>query len=209
MKLIKFIAVVAAGLLANHAPAALGPTGPLTIQLTGKGQDQDDVQIKSNPPTFKWSTTNVTYTTEDILGLLANSFNTNFPSGAGLMIDACGSIAVKDGNGFFLYVGSVLSLQVNQAVISGQNVDSASGGMNVQLTAQASLRYDDESKTTGDGTTSSFTLTGQFLERQTFSNHSGDGESSFTLQGSGNGTVRNRFFVFKGKASGKAPGTCF
>jgi hypothetical protein len=211
MKLIKCIVVLATGLLANRAPAiVLGPLGPLTIQLTGKAQDQNATQVKSNPPTFKWSTTNSTYTTEQILDLLRNSFNTSLPTHGILAVDPCGNIAVTDetGTNVFLYVGSVLTFEFANAVFSGQNVDDANGGLNIQLTAQCTLRYDDSSKSTGDGTTTSFTLTGQVIERQTFNNHTGKSALSFSMEGSGYGSFRNHFLVFKGKAAGKAPGTC-
>src|SRR5947209_18764168 len=151
MKMIRFIFwTVTTLLLASGGRGALVVWGPLNVEFTGVGQDKNDVQTKSSPPTFTWSTTNATYKNADIIALLANSFNTNFPAGAQLAV-ACGRVGVADSTGTNLIqdVSSVISLSAIAYMKTGTQVGThgyvvgSEGFIKWSFVTQPTFNYDD------------------------------------------------------------------
>jgi len=194
--------------MALHVSAAWGP---VEIKLTATQQDLSDSEVKANPPTFKWTTTNLTLNTEQVVQLLANSFNTNFPDGASLAISGCGDLAVVDATGtnVLLNVSAVLSTSI-ETVLTGQAVDSANGGFQAHFSGDAVFTYDDESFITTDGKHTSFTFHGRFLQHMSASNKTEKANTTSVLTGgSGSGTLRNKTTVFTGTIKAHTPDACF
>jgi len=127
MKTICPLIVLGCGLLWKSNAVASNPllTGPATVNLSCAAQDlsYQPVSAKTNVVgsvtnstlVLKSTVTNFTMNASSLLDLLANSFSTNFPTGAQLLLrGAAGnySFDVSDSTGtnIYLYTGSVLIL---------------------------------------------------------------------------------------------------
>jgi len=123
---------------------------------------------------FSGSETVSNYVIDDarLLAMLANSYNTNFPSNATIKMFGLGAIAVVAGTNLILDPGAVMSLYVipgGPSIFSGPqgSVQTYSPkGYSSLLTEDqtsyfpASFVYDDSSLTTRDGTTTQFSANG-------------------------------------------------
>ncbi|MGD0615678.1 MAG: hypothetical protein ABSA69_09590, partial [Verrucomicrobiota bacterium] len=143
-----------------------------------------------------------------ILSLLENSFKTNFPSGAELIMRGVGSysflVVDSTGTNLLLDAGSVLSIADNVSVDSGRERliqrtsrtgTAVSGNNTERVTEYATLTYDDTALTTKDGTPTNFQLSGILVE--VFSENIGivEATQSVVLRGAGTGTIRGKINV--------------
>jgi hypothetical protein len=197
-------------------------TGPVAFKLTALTQDLEYDLVRSGTnrtstttntsSTFKSTVTNYVIDSHGILGLLTNSFNTNFPSGAKLAIAGAGqySFDVVDATGtniVFSIATNVLCLNIGASVNSGtaifvQSQDAAggknSGGDMETSTDFATLVYNDANLPTTDGSLSSFQLSGILSEKTSGNIETGRFGRSISLKGAGGGTVRGRNEVLQG-----------
>jgi len=201
--------------LAFHAEALPpSPVGPATVSLTATFQATTEDLIKSstNHSTtttnssylYKSTTTNLTISSPDILNLLANSFNTNFPAGAKLVLRGSSGFYVffvsdSTGTNLLLNVSSVLSMTRVTVVYSGQGrlmvkstsaTSTVSGNDTESNTVYAKIGYDDSTLTTGDGTTTTFELAGVLTSKYSRNFSNNNVTDNVTLNVGGGGTIR-------------------
>jgi len=224
MKLVRLLAIAlsAAATINLAAAVSISPLGPVTVKFTVTGPSPssgETLSVKTNTTavstnittTFKLSTTNSTIDNGVLLDLLANSFNTNFPSGAQLASSGNSYYVVDStGTNILLNVSSVLNLDFSFTVSSGPfreiEVNDASGSRtfdvaSTTLMMDGTLQYDDESRTTGDGTHTEFTLHGLVLVKRIQAEHSL--KASYLFTGSGSGEIRDQQRLLRGTVRGK------
>jgi hypothetical protein len=140
-----------------------------------------------------------------ILALLENSFQTNFPAGARLVMSGTGNFSFlvtdRSGSKVLLDATSVLSIAASLGVNSGQqtatwattnaNSDYSCRDEEV-LTELATLSYNDSSLVTRDQTHSNFYLTGILVQRRSTDVVTEAFSESLTLQGAGAGMLRGQ-----------------
>jgi len=195
----------------NASAATLSNGGALTVSWTLSQQLQPDEVIfqtttKSATATnyiskYKATIKTSTLANATLLSLLANSFNTAFTTGTKLATDSSGSVYVVDktGSNIVLDVSAVVSVQTTITVISdsysdtktvpktGPTTESITGTRTE--TAFLQLSYDDSSRTTADGTQTTFQFYGLSAETDDVTKNLGSG--NFTLQnGCGSGVIR-------------------
>jgi hypothetical protein len=193
-------------------------TGPLDVQLTLLTQTGDFTSKTNSTAT----STNITergksivkktpFKGADLLALMENSFNTNFPLGSQVGLVLQGSIVVVDASGtnivFFpsnslvafggIFPSVQATTQVTTTVIDSSGTNQSGSGSNVG-TSVGSLIYDDTAVTTMDGTHSKFTVSGKYVQ----TNVRGKGKDfvliSGQFEGVGSGTVRDKFAFIEG-----------
>lgn len=156
-----------------------------------------------------------------ILGLLENSFATNFPAGAKLMMAGTGRFSFfvvdRSGSNVLLDAGSVLSIADNVSVNAGHetlirtetaSATRVSGKDQETFTEYADLAYDDVGLATRDGTHTDFDLKGILVQKRSTDVATGRFREAITLKGAGTGTVRGRGnIVLKGILTGKVSGS--
>ena len=228
MKKITLLAAIPLFMLLATPVRALipvGASGPVTFHLTASAQNQSYANISNatnhtststnTVAKYKSSVTNNVISNAGILGLLANSFNTNLPPDAKLVMSGLTSFSFfvmdKTGTNLLLTTGDVLSIVPSQSVNSGAETfvltttgvnTIASGNDTEVFTDYVTLSYNDGSQMTADGTSTQFQLTG--LLRSSYSRNilTGKMTVSATLQGAGGGTIRNKECILKGTLGG-------
>ncbi len=181
MKTIYPLIALACGLLWSSRAVASDTLsiGPATVNFSCKAQELNfqDSSAKTNivgsntnvTLLAKSTETNFTLNADSFLVLLANSFSTNFPPGAKLLLRTdFGNIgfAVSDGTGtnIFMLVGSVFSAANQGLVNAGMLTESVTNGVfstgndTEAFTAAGHMGYSDSLMTTADGTVTSLTL---------------------------------------------------
>jgi hypothetical protein len=161
------------------------------------------------------TTTNAALNNDKLLRMLANSFNTTFPSGGELNFDQAQHLVVVVGTNIILNVSNVLVLNhdftngvlVNHAVLAeevsphGTISNSHAKGIG---TTEASLDYDDSLLPTADGNTTRFSVKGLLTSHNSSVVKKGVGSdvSILTFSGSGSGSISNavshRTFILRG-----------
>jgi hypothetical protein len=138
-----------------------------------------------------------------VLALLANSFNTTFPSGARLAITGNGNFSFmvtdKSGSNVLLDASSVQAIADHASVNSGTetfvtkmaNTTTAFSGTDTEtFTEFATLSYDDTGIATQDGTRTQFQLAGILKQRRAINVGTGASTASITFRCSGFGAIR-------------------
>jgi len=233
MKKITMLAVIPLLMLVTiHAWAAapLEASGTATFTLTAYAQKYLDmtVSIKTH---YTSTTTNVTTVTKSkatntpidsavILGLLENSFKTNFPSGAELIMSGVEnySFLVVDSTGtnVLLDASTVLSIAANVSVDSGRETliqktshtgTKDSGNNTERIIEYATLSYDDNALTTKDGTHTNFQLSGILVDMLSENIGTDRATQSVTLRGAGTGTIQGKSnIILKGTVTAALAG---
>lgn len=207
MKTVHPLIVLACGLLCN--PPAFAEvyqlSGPATVNITDLGQDYGG----GGRTNIVGSTTNSTYlfksffTTTNLtagwlLNLLTNSYNTNFPAGAKLLLRGSSgyySFAVSDSTGtnVFMYTDPILSSEqqglINTGVLtrSTTNQTSFTGNDTETFTAAITFEYDDYGWITADGTHNHFTISCLVESKQSRNLGTGSATENVTMNLTGGG----------------------
>ena len=166
--------------------------------------------------TRKWSTTNDVLATADILNLLTNSFATSFPPGAQLsingtrflVVDQTGTNIVRDVSSVFsISLGSRLQTALTTRITTQTNGGSTiSGNTTEDLVSTATIRYDDSSLSTSDGTHTSFQIYGIWDTKLSQNVATFFSTAQFTFTGSGDGKLRGHYMVLDSQITGKGSG---
>jgi hypothetical protein len=234
MKKIIWFTAVPLFVVSIHVAQAVAPpepNGPANFNVTAFAQDLSYAVTSSktnhsstttNTTTvYKSSETNIVVNSAYVLGLLANSFNTNFPDGAKLVMVGAGDYTfyVTDKSGIVILprstVDSVLSIALVASVNTGSetatisvttNSSSLSGNDSETFLESVVLTYDDTALATSDGTHTKFHLSGVLTEKLSRNLGTDKATESVSLTGGGDGTIRNKEVVLKGTVSGNLVG---
>lgn len=166
--------------------------------------------------TIRSRTTETRIDSRFVLGLLANSFDTNFPEGARLAIAGNGNFSFlvtdQSGSNVLLDASSVMSIAEHASVNSGTetfvtktaNTNTAFSGTDTEtFTELATLNYDDVGIATQDGTRSQFQLSGILKQRRAINAATGTSTASITFRCSGFGAIRDgNDLLIEGSISG-------
>jgi|GEM_PF-2867800 len=205
------------------AAIPVSQAGPLDVQLTVLTEAGplrfNQISSKTNSTATATNITTLSKATidktqfdgADLLALMANSFNTNFPPGSQVGMILQSTIAVVDATGtniIFAPPFSAVHLSgVFPEIESGIEVDTTtidasgstqSGYGTVAATSVGTLTYDDTGFTTVDGTQTQFTFTGTYVQTNVRPKGKDFVIVSGQLQGAGDGTVRGKPAVLTG-----------
>lgn len=232
MKKILFLAVLPLlALMALTAQAVpLAASGQAEFTLTAYAQSYSGVvaSIHTNhtatvtnvTTVTKWKATNAPIDSADILRLLENSFKTNFPSGAKLIMSGAGDynffVVDNSGSNILLNVSGVLAISSSLSVNSGLETftqttrgtgTSVSGNNTQRFIEYATLTYNDTALTTEDGTQTDFQLSGVLVEMLSTNFKTHNTTESVTLRAAGTGTIRGKTnVILKGTVTGTLAG---
>lgn len=226
----KFLAVIATCILTlsgAHAVVLFTPVGPAafklnaivqetTFQQTG-GKTNQSATSTNITTVFKATIGKTSFDSSDMLALLANSFNTNFPAGSQIgmrfaklvVVDSTGTNIIFDPSG-------VVSFQLDEEFVSGVETETLSakpsgtqegGSLSEVLTSSVTLSYDDTLNTTQDGTHTKFAFKGLYTVQLSENLKTHGIKTTATFQGTGGGPVRGVQTILTGTISGKASGT--
>jgi hypothetical protein len=218
--------------LASRALAGSADPGPVTFKITATSQAIDDqTTFKTNTASTSTNFTATSIFTESnstidntaLLQMLANSFNTTFPSGALLKYNATNNaFVVVNGTSQILNVSNVFTFgSSNNAVATGTVVTGVtfnSAGESTKTTqkfsqmASAGLAYDDSALTTANGNTTRLMMHGveSFKTSSVITTNVNFTDAvSFTGDGSGSisNSVTNTKFILRGGFTTAVGGT--
>lgn len=202
------------------------PPGPVTFKLNAITQitELHAVGSKTNQTTTVTSVTTVSKATTstkpfvgaDLVALLANSFNTNFPDGSQIgmrsgnlvVVDHTGTNVVFDPGpvlttGFEQDLQSVLQTQTASESRSG---NSLSGTVTETVISNLAINYDDSNQTTGDTTHTTFQLKGLFVQKVTLNLKTRSVKIVSEFQGTGGGQLRDVTTILTGTMTSNSVG---
>jgi hypothetical protein len=200
------------------------PAGAATFNLTTTVYAPIQQSAKTNQTA---TSTNITrfyksgviktpFSGSDMLALLANSFNTNFPAGSQIalapgglfVVDSTGTNIIFSPNPTIFFQADVTFFPSTETIITTEKASGTtqSGNRTEELIASLTLNYDDTLNTTTDGTHTKFTFRGLYTVNKTENLKTGLVKASSELQGTGGGTVRNVQTLFTGTISEKSSG---
>jgi hypothetical protein len=235
MKIFWFISFVFLILLSSSATAQnLVNSGPFTLKLMATAQALDNATVtdKTNSTSSgtvittdsKSTVTNFMMQSADLLTLLENSLNTNFPSGAQLVVTRTGPflrLMIADSTGTNivqnltsnLLLGTIGGEQPvhagSQIVISKTGNSGASISGNAVVTEVDVLGYDDTGLATKDGTHTKFNVNFLFIRKSSSNLVTQQIKDAIKFQGFGTGTIRDQNVILQGSGSAKISGVLF
>jgi hypothetical protein len=183
--------------------------GSVTMKFTASFAGADTSSGKTNATatvtnivsTEKVATSNLMVGNAQLLSMLANSYNTTWPSGAALKFANGASFVVAVGSNVVMDVSSVLTLNSSNSIITGQETitqtTSPSGSSttikeSINYLIPAGLVYDDSAQTPTDGKTIRFTASGYASATVSASGPSfGPSKVIVNFTGAGAGSVSN------------------
>lgn len=227
----KFITTFALSVLAVGAVRAavfFVPAGAATFNVSTTVYAPIQQSAKTNQTA---TSTNITqflksavikapFGSSNMLALLANSFNTNFPAGSQIalapgglfVVDSSGTNIIFSPNPTVFFQADVTFFPSTETLITAEKVSGTteSGNLADGLIASLTMNYDDTLNTTADGTHTKFTFRGLYTVSKTENLKTGLVKATSQLQGTGGGTVRDVQTLLTGtiseKSSGMAPG---
>ncbi len=231
MKTIYLLIALACGLGSPALASVPLLIGPATVNFSCKAQalNFQDSSAKTNvvgsntniTVLLKSTETNFTLNADSLLALLANSFNTTFPSGARLLLrgeSGSFSLVVSDGTGtnIFLFAGSVFTPSPLGQVNAGMETESSTNGTSFTgndteaFTSAIRFQYNDNLMTTTDGTHTSFTLNCFLHTKQSRNVATGAATENVSMTVTGGGVIRNGpVVVITGTITGTTHGIAF
>jgi hypothetical protein len=152
-----------------------------------------------------------------MLSLLANSFNTNFPTGSQIAFRA-GHLYVVDGTGANVVFDptNAVTLDCRGTLLCGletrvtreENGSAAlSGTTSETVTSRVVVNYDDSALATADGTVTKFNFSGLWTMKLSTTLQNQFSKVAITFQGSGDGTIRNQPAILTGLITASGAGT--
>jgi hypothetical protein len=226
-KILAVLATFAITLGMARAAILFTPVGPVTLKLeaivqetpfTLTGSKTNQSKTATNITQMLKATTTMTpFSSADMLALLANSFNTNFPAGAQIGM-RFGALFVVDSTGtnIILTPTGVISFQFEEDLTSATETavqtengsgTQTSGNLAETFTCSAVMTYDDTLNTPTDGTHTKFAFKGLYTVKYAENLKSRLVKTTSEFQGTGGGPVRNVQTILTGTISGKATGT--
>lgn len=217
MKTISLLLILGSVVLGDSlavARPAIAFIGKPVVDITATSQDlsYQQVSAKTNlvrgatndTTVLKSTTTNSTINATSLLGLLANSFNTNFPEGTQLLLTGNPggySFAVSDSTGTnvsTLPVSTVLIEYVVSEINSSRQTELitnevlSAGNLTQSFTATVAIQYRDNAMTTGDGTHTSFVWNGLAEIKASTGLATGAATENVTINVTGGGEIRGQ-----------------
>jgi hypothetical protein len=223
-KILTAIAVSVFAFSVARAAVFYVPVGPATFSLNTTVYAPFQQSAKTNQTA---TSTNITqfsksavikapFGSSDMLVLLANSFNTNFPTGSQIalgpgglfVVDSTGTNIIFSPNPIVNFQSDVSFFPSSDTVITTQNAAGTkqSGNRADELIASLTLNYDDTLNTTADGTHTKFTFRGLYTVSRGENLKTGIVKATSQFQGTGGGTVRNVQTLFTGTITEKSTG---
>ncbi len=208
-------------------------SGPLTVKIMATAQALDNAAVvdKTNSTSAgttvtmvsKSTVSNSFFASADILGLLENSYNTTFPSGAQLVVSRASDfyqvvVADSTGTNIVLSPGGVCFIGAvgdAQPVRDGsQTTISKTGKSGISLTSNSTetvtdtvvLGYDDSALTTQDGTHTKFEITCLLVRKSSANLATQQIKDSVKLQGVGGGIIRDQNVILQASGSANISG---
>jgi len=217
------IALIAIATIAAHA-AVIQPIGPVTCKWTvlSQGLNFQLTAAKTNATatvtnvtaTYKSTVNKTNFNTGDLLTLVENSLNTNFPAGSQIalrvsqffVVDATGTNILFDLSDLVgIQFGLFLDADVrNQKMVTTSSGTAFSGTDASVATINATLNYGDSAFTTADGTHTTFALHGlmTIIGSNTFAAGT-KVVNNIVFQTAGDGTLRNLPVIINGTMNSK------
>jgi hypothetical protein len=224
-KLIAAVVVSAFAVLGSRASIFI-PMGPAVFNLNAYTQ-QTGLELISSKTNMTATATNITellkatvsktpFASSNLVALLENSFNTNFPAGSQIGI-RFGTLMVVDSTGTNVIFdpSDVISFQFDEEFISGtetvistQNASgqSQSGNVSEVFTSSATLNYDDTAANPADGQHTKFGFKGFYVLTYSANIKTQLTKVTSVFQGTGGGPVRGVYTVLTGTFTVKASG---
>ena len=225
----KLLLTIALSILAfGSAQAAVlfTPVGPATVKMDAIVRDLPFQQIGGKTNQSK-TTTNITqmfkataaetaFGNTNLLALLANSFDTNFPAGsqigvrlgALLVVDGTGTNVVFTPNGVVSFQFDEEFVPATETLVTTENASGtqSSGNLSETVIASVTMTYDDTLNTTTDGTHTKFAFKGLFTATISENIKTRIIKANYQFDGTGGGPVRDVPTILTGSISGKASG---
>jgi hypothetical protein len=225
-KLLMALAISVFTFSAAHAVVLFTPVGPVTFKLSAIVQETPFQQVggKTNQSAtstnitsmFKATTSKTSFDSGDMLALLANSFNTNFPAGSKVAMRFAKLVVVdSSGTNIIFDPNAVVSFQLDEDLISGTESQliaenssgtQESGTLSEVFNCSMTMSYDDTLNTTHDGTHTKFGFKGFYTMKFSEILKTGLIKTTSEFEGTGGGPVRGIPTILTGKISGKASG---
>lgn len=226
-KLIASIAMSVFSILAAHGASFPGVAGPATLDLTAIAQANAPVQVKTN---ITASGTNIItvlnrpfitsrFTDSNLLALIENSLNTNFPAGSQIgMSNKIGFVVLNSAGTAVIFVpDSVItyaedtnfleSIRTTQVETENTNGFFMSGNFNMTRFQKVTFTYDDTGLTPRDGRHTQFQFTGLKETKETDNLKTLSTKQTYEIQGSSAlGLVDGNFIILSGTISAKIDG---
>jgi len=219
-------AIIVLALGAARAVAIFTPVGPATFkvnaivrdlpfQQTG-GKTNQSATSTNITQVFKATVLETPFGNTNMLALLANSFDTNFPAGSQVGM-RLGSFFVVDSTGtnIIFFLNGVVSVQFeeefipeNETLVTTENASGTqfAGSLSENIIGSVTMTYDDTLNTTTDGTHTKFAFKGFYTLKLSENLKTRAIKSTTVFQGTGGGTVRDVPTILTGTISGKAAG---
>jgi hypothetical protein len=201
-------------------------SGSLDLKLMATAQVADNVVISDKTKcavetTVSRSTvSNWFLNSADILKLLENSYNTNFPTGSQLAVtlintnlivyvaDATGSNLVSFAS-ILLIDPSIITHTGSQTVIAKTGAPENSGNTVDTTTQTVFLFYNDNSLTPADETHTEFHMSCLLVGKSSLNLANNQIKDAIKFEGVGDGTIRGQPVILQGGGSAKIAGTTF
>jgi hypothetical protein len=209
-----------------HAVAIFTPVGPATFKVSAIVRDLPFQLIggKTNQSATSTNTTQVFKATiletpfgnTNMLALLANSFDTNFPAGSQMgmrlgnlfVVDSTGTNIIFTPTGVISFQFEEEFVPANETQITTENASGTqfAGSLSETIIGSVTMNYDDTLNTTADGTHTKFAFKGFYTLKLSENLKTHAVKSTTEFQGTGGGTVRDVPTILTGTISGKAAG---
>jgi hypothetical protein len=207
--------------------AVISVPGPTTVKLEAitqaeefhfaGGKTNETATSTNTVSVFKATIGTSNLTSADILALLANSFNTNFPAGSQLgmtgvrfvVLDSTGTnITFNPGEVLSTVFSNGVSSETETEVLSQNQKGSSFSGSITQVEPEdITFIYDDTAQaTTGDGTHTAFQLRGTLILKISRNLKTNLYKEETAFQGSGSGAIRNVVTILNGTITSKSSG---
>ena len=223
--IIGMIITLSTAMAAQATLTFFDPVGPAKISLTvmSTPNGYETLRSKTNLTATSTNITTVVkssvsrkhFDSADMLALVANSFNTNFPDGSQIamgfngfrVVDGTGTNVIFDPSPVetggevdsWLETGRMTEVSTNTPTGSGE----ADRG-NSTTTLVLNMSYDDRALTTADGTFSRFVLRGIF-KQISMGDAKGVVRTMFDFQVVSSGVWRNESVIMTGEITAKVP----
>lgn len=226
MKRVVVVIVLSVLSLGTALGITFQPPGPVTFKLNAITQitELHAIGSKTNQTTVATSVTTVSKATlsttpffgTNLVALLANSFNTNFPEGSQIGMRS-GNLVVVDhtGTNVIFDPGPVLttgfqqdlqSVLQTQTASESQNGSALSGTVTETIFSNLSINYDDSDQTTADTTHTIFQLKGLFVQKVSLNLKTRAVKINSEFQGTGGGQVRDVTTILTGTMTSNSVG---
>jgi hypothetical protein len=222
------ITIAAFVLVIGSAPAAVlfTPVGHATVKMgaVALALPFQQIGVKTNQSKtttnitqmFKATTKETPFENTNLLAVLANSFNTNFPAGSQigvqlgqlLVVDSTGTNVIFTPNGVVSFQFDEEFVPATETLVTTESASGtqSSGNLSETILASATMNYDDTLNTTGDGTHTKFAFKGLYMVTVTENIKTRVFKAIYQFDGTGGGPIRDVPTILTGTITGKGTG---